>query len=156
MSSSSLLGQHTIHPHATLVRAAGYVFCCALCATVQSRGRLRRNVQASLIPAHGTPRTTVAVNPSCSDRRNTHMEQPKYDQKPPMSAAELSPRLLDVEIPTSPPQKEQSPPPPIDRDGDAKDGTEVDEDDVRDERGQDGSLRYMGQPVSPVARPRRK
>lgn len=87
------------------------------------------------------------------------MEQPKYDRKPPISAAGLSQRLLEVEIPTSPPQKEQSTPPPINPDGGGNDGTEVDEDDLRgmqDERGQDGSLRYMGQPVSPVARPRRK
>ncbi len=84
------------------------------------------------------------------------MDQPEYDRKPPMSVAGLSLRLLDVVTPTSPPRKEQSTPPPIDRDGDGKDGTEEDEDDSRDERRQDESLRYMGQPVSPVARPRRK
>lgn len=92
------------------------------------------------------------------------MERPKYDQRSSVPAVESSSRspevdIPQVDVPTSPSQKEPDPPAPIELEGDAGDGTEVDENDLQvmqDEGGKNGSVRYTAEPAPPAAQSERK
>lgn len=79
------------------------------------------------------------------------MDQPKHDPKPPIPAVELSLQPLEVDIPTTR-RHEHNPPPPINLAG--SDPAEFDENDLG--AGAGGSVRYLAQPASPAARPKRE